>query len=134
MSGNRAVEMVPYRFHVMVDAFFVYSILHGQPLMRSCDVSDAEVLSHSELGHAPGRLLRSAGKLYKRAEVGLGLEAGGGTDRHAGAFTLDAQVRVPQSRCCAAIILVFTGGQRPPLWGTERPGNQARHRYSIDVK
>lgn len=84
--------LVPYRFHFMVDAFFVYSILHGLPVMSSCDVSDAEVLGHSELGHASGRLLHSTGKLYEHAEVGLGLEAGGGTDRHAGALTLDAQV------------------------------------------
>lgn len=92
MSGTRAEEMVPYRFHFMVDAFFRYSLLCGQPIMRSWDVDDAEVLCHTELSHAPGRLLHSSGKLHVRAEVGLGLKAGGGTDCHAGALALNAQV------------------------------------------
>lgn len=77
--------------------------------MRSSDASNAEILRHSELGRAPGCLLQSSRKLQERAEVCLGLQAGGGTDRHAGALTLDAQMRIPQSGCRVPIVLVFAG-------------------------
>lgn len=80
-------------------------------------------LPPSHLRHAPGEVLGAGVEVHDHGEVDLGLQAGRGADRHAGALALDAQLGFSHAGQSVALLLLLLpllllGGEarlRPPV-------------------
>lgn len=70
-----------------------------------------------ELWHALREILHTGVEISDDSEVHLGLQAGRGADRHAGAFSFDAQVGFSHAGHSVPLLLVLCGcaWMRPPV-------------------